>query len=156
MQENETESPTKKKRGPPPFKPTKKQRADVLLYVAGGVSEPTIAKLIGCCQNTLRKHFEQELNEGNERELAENLQNMKKAAKAGNVSAMKYLDARFSAVAAQKAMMGDAPEPAAEEATPRPPAIGKKEAAEAEAQTAGLGTNWADDLKVPTEPAKVN
>ena len=141
------QQPGGKKRGPgqPAFKPTKKHRDQVKLYMAGGISEPVIAHRLGICQNTLRKHFADELHFGRDMKVADNLDRLERAADDGNVTAMKHLDVKFGATAAQHAFT--APEA-------RPPAIGKKEAAQLAAEKAGVGTEWGDDLR--TENARPN
>ena len=96
MTKNGSKSP---EMGRPGFKPTAQQRKDVKLFVACGMSEPRIASVIGIAKNTLRKHFTDELRDGREIEMAANLRRLRKAADKGNVTAMKQLDARFSAVA---------------------------------------------------------
>jgi hypothetical protein len=108
------------------------------------MSEPAIAREIGICQNTLRKHFADELRAGNEIELAANLRRLRKAADKGNVTAMKHMDARFSVVAAHKSFVD---EPAPSE---KPSRLGKKEAATMAAATAGVDTPWGDDLNPPS------
>lgn len=145
MQDSDNSAPPRRRRGPPPFKPTPKQRKDVALYAAGGMSEPAIAREIGICQNTLRKHFADELDQGHQRELAANLRRLRKAADRGNVTAMKHLDAKFGVIAAHKEFDNGA----APTKEPRVPKIGKKEEAAQAALTAGEGSVWGDDLKVP-------
>jgi hypothetical protein len=51
---------------------------------------------------TLRKHCADELKTGNEEELAVNLKRLKKAADAGNVTAMKYLQETLRRHAGQR------------------------------------------------------
>ena len=135
-----------RKRGPKPFAPKAHQRRLVTLLAAGGLSEPGIAREIGICQNTLRKHFAAELTEAHEREMAENLKRLRKAADRGNVTAMKHLDAKLGAVSAAAAWSG---QPTAE---PKPEKLGKKQIAEAAALTAGEGSGWGDDLRIPDTP----
>lgn len=64
MQESSKPTSSPKKRGQKPYSPTAQQRKDVMLYKAGGIPEPAIAHMLGISQNTLRKHFEFELNCG--------------------------------------------------------------------------------------------
>lgn len=112
------------------------------LYAAAGISEPMIAREIGICQNTLRKHFADELREGNERELARNLRRLSKAADAGNVAAIKHLDAKLSARSAQKAWAeDDQPERTAKPASKR-----EAQLAAAEAAVAPASSDWGNDL----------
>lgn len=118
----------KRKRGAPEFKPTKAQRDDVRLYAAGGMAEPAIAAVIGICQNTLRKHFADDLEIGRAYEVAANLTRLRKAAKKGNVSAMKFLHAHFAAAAGAGKQGGGTKAP-----------LGKKEVAAQEAEGAATG-----------------
>jgi predicted transcriptional regulator len=125
---------TSNKRGPLPFVPTKAQRQEVMLLVAAGMSEPSIASVIGICQSTLRKHFAEELLFGHARKQAENLARLEKAARKGNVTAMKYLAGKLEVI----------PERAPPE--PKPQKLGKKEAAEVDAQTAHERSSWGELL----------
>lgn len=50
--------------GRPPFKPTAKQRADVLLCTGLGMAQHAMCELIGVSINTLRQYFEGELRQG--------------------------------------------------------------------------------------------
>ena len=52
------------KGGRRPFVPTRRQRDKVTLLIAAGFPEPAIAIAIGCCQNTLRRYFATELQNG--------------------------------------------------------------------------------------------
>lgn len=131
------------KRGPQPFTPSKTQRKLVKLLVAGGIPEPVIAHKIGVCQNTLRRHFPDELVFGRGLKLAENIERLDKAADGGNVTAMKHLDAKFEMVSA-KASFTD-PLPA--EPTRK---LGKKELQRNEAMVAGDNSDWGSDLKPPS------
>jgi hypothetical protein len=122
-----------KKRGRKLFSPTKAQRNKVMLLVAAGFGEPSIADVIGICQNTLRKHFPEELRSGRDRKLAENLVRLDKAAQEGNVTAQKYLDGKLGAQIPSKQ-------------EPKPEAIGKKEALVREAHEAHTQSEWGDIL----------
>ena len=133
------------KRGPEGFVPTKAQREKVKLYLAGGISEPVVAHRLGISQNTLRKHFADELEFGRDMKRADNLERLEKAATKGNVSAMKHLDAKFATVSAENSFTAPAP---------RSSDVGKKEQAQAAAKDAGQGTGWGDDLSIPA--AKMN
>lgn len=134
------------RRGPLPFRPTKKQRRQVETLVAGGISEPAIAAEIGICQNTLRKHFGDELAMGHDRARARVLLRLDRESEAGNVSASKHLDQKFAVAAA--AARFTAPESQAKGSK-----LGKKQQAKADAQEAGEGTAWGDDLKPPAGAA---
>lgn len=127
------------KRGPQPFKPSEKQRKLVSLLVAGGISEPAIAKRIGICQNTLRRWFGDELQSGHETKRAENLERLDKAAASGNVTAQKYLDTKFERIGAKATLTAPAER------------VGKKEIVRATALTAGENSEWGDDLAPPSD-----
>lgn len=126
-------SPTTEPRGQAGkrFVPSKSQRSRVVLLVAAGFSEPSIADVLGICQNTLRKHFPDEMRSGRDRKLAENLARLDKAAAGGNVTAQKYLDARIGA---------------AIPSAPKEELLGKKEILQREAQTAHEETEWGNLL----------
>jgi hypothetical protein len=125
------------KPGPKPFAPTRAQRRKVMLYLAGGMPEPQIAAVLGIVQNTLRKHFADELAHGRAVKMAANLERLEAAADKGNVTAMKHLDARFQSAAAEAAFIDPAP---------KAERLGKKQLAAIAAETAGDGTEWGDDL----------
>ena len=52
------------KSGRAPFNPTAKQRDRVALLAAGGIPQPAIAAMLGCCERTLRNYFGAELEMG--------------------------------------------------------------------------------------------
>lgn len=58
------ETTTKGKAGRPPYAPTERDRAQVKLMAAMGISELEIALVIGISAPTLRKHFFDELAVG--------------------------------------------------------------------------------------------
>lgn len=121
---------TKKKGGLPEFKPTERQRDMVRLWKAGGISEPVIAAKIGICQNTLRKHFSDDILYGRDILNAEVLEMLRRAAKRGNVAAMKELRSRSEKAEARDIIQGDGA--LASSAAPRLATtdhrVGKKEA----------------------------
>jgi hypothetical protein len=116
------------------FKPTTAQRDQVMLLKAVGMSEEAIAASLNICRLTLRNHFADELLHGHARKSAENYARLQKAAKAGNVTAMKFLASRTDL------LPPEAPKPPKEEP------LGKKEAAEIEAHTAHEGSSWGEIL----------
>lgn len=59
-----TTSPTKRAPGRPAYEPTDKERAQVKMLAAFGVTEADISKLVGISPPTLRKHFATELEMG--------------------------------------------------------------------------------------------
>ena len=99
-----------------------------MLFVACGMSEEAMAAVIGIQRQTLRKHFAEELLIGHARIKSENFKNLRKAAKAGNVAAIKYLDLKG----------GSAPL----EDRPTQEPLGKKEALNEAAKTAHIGSRF--------------
>ena len=100
------------------------------------MSHEDMAIALGISRNTLEKHFEAELSVGAFKKRMEVLTAMHRAAKGGNV-------------AAQKAYLQLQPTPAApplEAPAPAPKPAGKKQQADADAKTAGIGTEWGDLL----------
>lgn len=84
--------PAPKKRGRPPFAPTKQQCDEVIAHVNNDVSEVDIAAALGISRTTLRLHFKRELRHGKVIRLAENYKAINRAAQAGNGAAMRLLD----------------------------------------------------------------
>jgi transposase-like protein len=140
---------TQRKRGRPAFKPTPLHRRRVEQYVCGGMTHEAIARALGISDETLRKHFEVELATGASKRRAEILDLLFASARKGNVAAQKKLEEMSGRSLAESAFT--APE-ASEAAAPQPkaPKLGKKEVQQAEAETAGIGTTWGDDLHVGT------
>ena len=131
-----TKSDQPSKGGRPSFKPTIQQRDRVALLAAGGIPQPAIAALVGCCERTLRTYFAVELETGRGVKRAENLERLEAAAKGGSIGAMKTLEAIFGH-AETKQLQGKS------KAEARP---SKKAAAARAAVTAGQGSEWGDDL----------
>lgn len=133
------------KRGRPPFKPTPKQRRSVEQMIAVGESKAGIARALRIDEDTLAKHFADELANGLARRRMEVQEMLFKAARSGNVSAQKHLEQRITAAAAAAEWTG-------EETKPSKPAraekLGKKGQAAQAAETAG-GGDWGNDLTVP-------
>jgi hypothetical protein len=122
--------------GRPPKTPTKVERTRVERLVADGWSHGRIARQLGMARNTLRHHFHDELCAGADRKLAELLRLAEKAAKRGNVSAIKWLMARFDAARARDEQAAKAAEVSSRK-------LGKKELADLAAQQSAAGTSWA-------------
>lgn len=143
-------SPKRGSRGPAPKPISKEQRDKVRLWAAGGIAEEQIAYLLKISRNTLRKRYPRELDQGNAIERARNLERLQAAADKGNVAAIKHLDAKLQAAAAQRAWTAD--EPDATQAAPaaQPGGKGKhskKEAVVAAAEQALQPTgDWGSDL----------
>lgn len=114
----------------PPFKPTPAMRKRVAIAAGAGMSHEEIALGLGIARNTLAKHFEKELSTGAYEKRLAVLDAMHRAALKGNV-------------AAQKAYVALTPQAAAPPVAKEKP-LGKKEQAQADAVTAGQGTEWGD------------
>jgi (p)ppGpp synthase/HD superfamily hydrolase len=126
----------------PTFKPTKKQRRQVAVAAGSGLSHEEIALGLEISRNTLEKHFEKELSTGAYKMKLETLDALHRAAKKGNVAAIK----------AYNAMTPRAAAPPQQPAKPAKP-TGKKEQQQADAQSAQLGTEWNDLL--PRTPSSL-
>ena len=87
-------------------KALKQQRETVMNHAALLHSEATIANALGIAVNTLRKHFTEELMTARAKKRAEVLVQLAKAARAGNVSAMKALYAMMDRAAQRAAAAG--------------------------------------------------
>ena len=120
------------------FVPTRRQRDKATLLAAASFSEPQIATVIGCCQNTLRKHFAAEIQNGRAIRRAENLQRLEQAAAAGSVAAMRILEGIFGR-AESKQPQGKV------ETRPSKRVLAQRAAATA----GGVGSGWGDDLVWP-------
>lgn len=143
--------------GPKPFKPTNKQRQDVRLYKASGLTEPAIAEAIGICQNTLRKYFANELDVARGVERARNLKRLEAAANKGNVTAMKALHVIFDKGEAADLLNDpdyDATRQAQREEKVRG-RVSKKDLELQDALQAGENSEWGDDL-APLQNTKLN
>jgi hypothetical protein len=88
---------TERRFGRPHMKPTKAQRNQVALLSAAGWSHKRIAGVLGIARNTLARRFAWELEHGGDRKRCELLEAADKAARKGNVSAIRWLMARFDA-----------------------------------------------------------
>lgn len=116
----------------PSYKPTAANRRRVAVAAGAGMSHEEIAIGLGITRPTLSKHFEKELSQGAYEKRLEVLDAMHRMAKKGNVAAQKAYVALTPAAAAP---------PVA-----KPAPIGKKEQAQADAVTAGQGTEWGELL----------
>jgi hypothetical protein len=82
--------PVKRKQGRPPFKPTGKQRDQVITLSSNGLPHIQISRIIGCAPKTLRKHFREELNIGKIQANAKVADALYKSALDGNVKAQTF------------------------------------------------------------------
>jgi hypothetical protein len=133
----------KPKRGRPFFKVTRANRNVVEQLLAVGEKQELIAATIGCSVVTLRAKFGEELKFGAARRRAEVLSMLYRAARTGNVAAIKRLDELMHLSASEGAL-------------PKPKPLGKKAQAQLDAEMAGEGTSWADLLKPPDPPRQLS
>lgn len=124
------------KRGRPGFKPTAALRRKVAIAAGGGMSHEEIALGLGISRPTLEKHFEHELSVGAYEKRLETLEALHRAAKKGNVAAIKA----YGAMTPRAAVTPLEPE------KPAPKPEGKKEQQNAEARIAQVGTEWEELL----------
>lgn len=137
---------TGKKRGRPPYKPTPGDRRTVEQMRACGEPAARIARALGIDDATLVKHFAAELESGFSRRRREVVDLLFAQARKGNVTAIKKLEEMTRLTGAEAEIASaPAPQPSAAKA----PRQGKKEAANEAARTAGVGTDWGDDLMPP-------
>lgn len=116
--------------GRPRFKPTGAQRSSVKLMKADGWSNERIAAQLGISRNTLESSLAAELQYGADSKKLEWMQNLEKASKKGNASASKQLLDRYDLAATTRPNQPGVAAPA----EARPPKLGKKEAAQLEAE----------------------
>lgn len=131
--------PAKPALGRPAFEPNYRQRDDVRLLKADDWSDERIARYIGISRNTLLEHFAEELEDGADRVRAQVLRDLKLASSKGNSAAADRL-LKLSGMLhpAERLPVPDTPTPE--------PAVGKKEQANRDAQTAHQGTSWSQIL----------
>lgn len=129
----------KRTRGRPQFKPTPKLKTQVERRIAVGWTQIDIAAEIGIDVKTLNVHFADQLTHGLARKRGEALDLLWRSARGGNVSAQRTLAAMQTPTPGEKSeLVADKIERAVR--------LGKKEIAQQEAETAGAGTDWGDDL----------
>lgn len=120
--------------GRPEFEPTQRQRDDVQLWAADGWTEIRMARQLGIAKNTLRKHFAEDIEFGADRVRTAALRDLKRGSAQGKTAASRTL----------LELSGTAPPPRGEDSEPPAPVLGKKAQADVAAQTAEIGTDWAD------------
>lgn len=135
----------RRSRGKPPHEPKPAYRRKVEEMVAVGDSHETIARALGITRPTLDRHYKEELKNGAAKKRAEAVTGLFRQARKGNVTALKKLEEMTRVATALEGFE----KPAEESKAPKPAKRGKKEAAEADAKTAGFGSDWGDDLQVP-------
>lgn len=141
--------PVAKKRGRPLFKPTPAMRRTVEQMVSVGDSQVTIARALGIAKDTLELHFAEELKTGYAKKRREVLDLLFKAAKKGNVTALRTLEGmtRVAGAAADFDEKAGRDETSDKPIAPsRAVKLGKKEIQREEAFNAGLHSEWGEDL----------
>lgn len=73
--------------GRPPYQPTAEDRDIVVAMAFAGFQQDRIARAMGISKNTLRKHFEFELETGADRMLADVVRSLASKARAGDTTA---------------------------------------------------------------------
>jgi hypothetical protein len=138
----------KRGRGRPRFIATDEMREGIEWRMAMGWSEVDCADEIGIATPTLRKVFAAELRRGRLRKKGRAIDLLVRSAEVdGNVSAQKTLYQETQMTPSSRSLSASAK-----------PKLGKKEAANIEAQEAEVGTGWGDLLAAPdpNDPAKLN
>jgi len=123
-------------------------RQRVEMMSAGGMTQSQMASVIGCDIDTLAKHFRVEIDTGPANRRKEALELLWASARKGNVSAQKAVYAIAEREAATHAIENAETNilNAEAEIAATPPKIGKKEQRQIDAETAGVGSEWGDDL----------
>lgn len=126
---------TKKGRGRPEYAPTDDDREKVQVLRAQGMSLEAIAAALDIHHETLRKHFSVELD-------------VAVAKKTADVMMARYRSAMGGSVPAQNKFLELAGAiPPAPKRQAKAPKQGKKEAAQAEAETAHQDSDWSSILQ---------
>ncbi len=138
------------KRGRPPHIPSTEKRNKVILLLALGKDNDCIARALGITKPTLKKHYFRELKVRDEaRDRVDGIRVMALwcQVREGNVAALKEFNRLMERVDLETAEreFGERQDDDDDD-TPTPEKIGKKEAANKAAETAGMGTEWGDDL----------
>lgn len=145
--------PGRGQRGRPRFTPTQRDRNKVRLLLALGWQTSRIASAIEVSVPTLHKYFRAELRDRDamrDRLDARRFEVTAEEALKGNITAMRELN-RMVEQSDLMLARGRVPPHAGEE-EPKPERLGKKAAALREAEEAGDGSDWGDDLKFPMFP----
>jgi hypothetical protein len=127
----------KPKRGRPSHERNEKDAMQVQVSAGLRMTEEEIARLIGISEPTLRLHYAAELEFGRVKLKAHLLGNCLKIANGTGTAALKANEFLLRTVFG---LSEYAPAPA----EPKPPKLGKKEIANAEAQVAHEESDWAD------------
>lgn len=146
-----------KKVGRPRYQVKEGQREQVERFIACGMIQDDIARVLGISTPTLLRYFENEIRTGPAKQRALVINNLFNQSANGNTAATKHLEAMTARGMAEASIAGtetgqkvDAPAKAE-----KPIKLGKKQQAVVDAKTAGEGTEWGDDLR-PAPFAVVN
>ena len=133
---------SQRSRGRPPFEPTPEQRRMVEAMASCGIREDDIALVLQIARNTLRLHFTRELA------VSAPKANAKVAATLFEIATNKNHAKCVDAAKFWLARRAGWKEPTLDQAERFEP-LGKKELAAEAARTAGVGSEWGDDLFPP-------
>jgi hypothetical protein len=147
---------TKRGRGRPAHAPTAASRRKVSIAAGGGMLHEQIAIALEISTDTLRKYYETELAVGSTQRRMDVLQAMYRAATVkGSTSAAKVYLANEPQVACPPVpVAAEGPAAVTPQAVHPAAKLGKKEQADADAKTAGAGTEWADLLRPQGTPVQ--
>lgn len=145
----------KETRGRPSHQPTAKERAQVKMLAAMNIGRAEMAVFLGVSVGTIDKYFSNEIKMGQIEANAKVSASLYRAAtdpkKPNVVAAIFWLKAR----AGWRENDGLPLRPPLPQLPgPKPPALGKKDAANLAAQTAHLGSDWEDLLGTPGAPVQ--
>jgi hypothetical protein len=127
---------------------TKDREILVAALIAFGAKQDYVADKLEICTRSLRRLYKNEIATGTAdacMKVARSLFEM--ACYRGNASA---------AIFFLRCRAGDVWQPAPVPREPAEPVLGKKEQAARDAESAGVGTDWGDDLNVPVDQTQVN
>lgn len=149
----EKRASAKETRGRPSHQPTMKERAQVKMLAAMNIGRADMAVFLGVSVGTIDKYFSNEIKMGQIEANAKVSASLYRAAtdpkKPNVVAAIFWLKAR----AGWRENDGLPLRPPAPQLPgPKPPELGKKDAANLAAQTAHLGSDWEDLLGTPGAP----
>lgn len=130
-------------RGRPKHEVTEEKRLRVSVLAAHGMTHDDIAAAMGISAPTLRKNYLRELRGGLAQKRAELLVLKWKAAAGGNVSAMKEVQKDFEKADMYRGHIANHTGKPAEKPV-KPPKLGKKEQALADAQQPDTSTSMGD------------
>jgi hypothetical protein len=138
-----SKTPDQSKTPLPPFRSTPEQRELAEILAAADYPMEKIADRVGVTIAILEEHFAAELTTGANKRNADVILAIHRGAVAGNASQQR-LWSQIAPIATKTVK------------TQRPALVGKKEAAQREAEHAAAGTDWGDLLDAPPDGTLVN